>query len=441
MFLMKSKIGEGTFSNVYQAHLVEHPDELFALKHIIPTSSPDRVEREIRCLQEMGGKNNVIGYKGAVRHYDHTVIMLSYFPHDRFQTYFLEMTTSDIKDYMKNLFIALKHIHSFDIIHRDIKPGNFLHSRQSGRYNLVDFGLAMHESQSKKSWQIEKKNDKYNPYPTDKTTRPSSPKRAKRNGQPTRKGRTSPRFMKISHKLNSRSHVFVPKTKAKCTKLKDITFVASNKHAKSNLNHETRKISYKLPVGLCQTKHKSYEICSLCSKRAVQNAPRAGTSGFRAPEVLLKHPEQTTAVDMWSAGVILLCLLTGKYPFFRCADDMTALAQIMTVFGKQRVVESAKFLGKYMVSNYTCPGYELKELAQRLRASNMEEERPMNCCKSCKAGSTAEQAFTSTTDKANINGLDEEETFCVTLNNCRCSHDVNDHATGRRKLDVKMNKK
>jgi hypothetical protein len=44
----------GTFSNVYLAHLVEYPDEMFALKHIIPTSSPDRVEREVRCLQEMG---------------------------------------------------------------------------------------------------------------------------------------------------------------------------------------------------------------------------------------------------------------------------------------------------------------------------------------------------------------------------------------------------
>ena len=30
------------------------------------------------------------------------------------------------------------------------------------------------------------------------------------------------------------------------------------------------------------------------ASRANQSAPRAGTSGFRAPEVLLKYPQQTT---------------------------------------------------------------------------------------------------------------------------------------------------
>ena len=34
--------------------------------------------------------------------------------------------------------------------------------------------------------------------------------------------------------------------------------------------------------------------CFIGAYRSHQNAPRAGTPGFRAPEVLLKHPNQTT---------------------------------------------------------------------------------------------------------------------------------------------------
>ena len=35
-------------------------------------------------------------------------------------------------------------------------------------------------------------------------------------------------------------------------------------------------------------------VCSICNARPSQHAARAGTPGFRAPEVLLKYPHQTT---------------------------------------------------------------------------------------------------------------------------------------------------
>ena len=81
--------------------------------------------------------------------------------------------------------------------------------------------------------------------------------------------------------------------------------------------------------------------------RSNQNAPRAGTPGFRAPEVLLKCPHQTTAVDMWSAGVILLCILSGRYPFFRAHDDLTAMAQIISLRGSRECIEAAKSCGEF----------------------------------------------------------------------------------------------
>ena len=75
-------------------------------------------------------------------------------------------------------------------------------------------------------------------------------------------------------------------------------------------------------------------------------APRAGTPGFRPPEVLLKYPQQSTAVDVWSAGIVLLCLLSKKYPFFKAQDDMSAMAQIVGLFGSKECSRAAKAYGK-----------------------------------------------------------------------------------------------
>eukprot|EP00808_Paulinella_micropora_P026979 g13838.t1 len=62
-------------------------------------------------------------------------------------------------------------------------------------------------------------------------------------------------------------------------------------------------------------------------------APRSGTRGFRAIEVLLRHPNQTTAIDVWSAGVIMLCIMTRRYPFFCAPDDLTAVAELSCLLG------------------------------------------------------------------------------------------------------------
>jgi hypothetical protein len=48
------KVGQGTFSFVYLAHLVDDENERFALKYIIPTSSPSRTKQEIECLLKIG---------------------------------------------------------------------------------------------------------------------------------------------------------------------------------------------------------------------------------------------------------------------------------------------------------------------------------------------------------------------------------------------------
>ena len=47
------------------------------------------------------------------------------------------MTVEETRVYMRALFQALSHVHSFYVIHRDIKPGNFLYNRKEKRLVCV----------------------------------------------------------------------------------------------------------------------------------------------------------------------------------------------------------------------------------------------------------------------------------------------------------------
>lgn len=54
----------------------------------------------------------------------------------------------------------------------------------------------------------------------------------------------------------------------------------------------------------------------------------------------------TAAVDIWSAGVIFLSLLSGRYPFFRACDDLVCLCQIISLLGTEEVHHAAREFGK-----------------------------------------------------------------------------------------------
>ena len=48
-----------------------------------------------------------------------------------------------------------------------------------------------------------------------------------------------------------------------------------------------------------------------------------------------------TAIDMWSAGMILLFFLTGKFPLFQSNDDVEALLEISCIVGRRRMEKAA----------------------------------------------------------------------------------------------------
>jgi cell division control protein 7 len=246
-----------------------------ALKKIYVTSSPHRILNELELLHELRHCEFICPLLTAFRHHDQVVAVLPYFKHLDFRLYYRDFLVNDMRHYFRSLFSGLAQVHKAGILHRDIKPTNFLYDHTKRHGVLVDFGLAERQGTD---WQPCLCTDS--------------------------KEKRRDRFL--------------------------------NSFAVNNLENQP---------DLCSTGFPKQDT------RPSRRANRAGTRGFRAPEVLLKCTSQLTKIDIWSAGVIMLTLLARRFPFFNSADDVDAMIEMASVFGKKRMQAVAAMHGQVFETN------------------------------------------------------------------------------------------
>ena len=140
-YSLSHQIGKGTFSTVYLAEDSQKQTQL-ALKHLVPTSKPSRILMEAKCMKIAGGHPNVVQLVGVWRIGGDVVLAMPYIKSCQFKDLIAEIGIDEVKDYTSNLLSALGHIYRIGIIHRDVKPSNFLYNRQAKKFSLIDFGLA-----------------------------------------------------------------------------------------------------------------------------------------------------------------------------------------------------------------------------------------------------------------------------------------------------------
>ncbi|KAI0218764.1 Cell division control protein 7 [Massospora cicadina] len=279
-----------------------------AVKKIYVTSSCQRIENEIEILSALNGHPNIVGLITALRREDQIIVVTPYYRHHDFRETFTLFNYEDMRNYMRCLLKALSYCHHHHIIHRDVKPSNFLYHINRRRGQLADFGLAQRQEPNAAP------SMRHPPLPPPSYYEPEGVSHSDPLVRPSPNG--------------------VP-----------FSYVDEN-GTPGVIRNELRPSI---------------------------RANRAGTRGFRAPEVLLKVVHQTTAIDIWSAGVILLCMLSRRFPFFNSPNDQDALIEIGILFGSIRMQEAAASFGRTFSTNVpsvTPQGMSFEEL---LEFTNAEE--------------------------------------------------------------------
>jgi len=284
-------------------------------------------DRHVVCINEVKRFRNQI------------TLVLEYFEHEHFRFYFKKMELVHVQRYMKALLTALSHLHRDKVIHRDIKPSNFLHSfKNPDQFCLVDFGLAQDQPEEATFTDDESEEEPYKPNPkrTQREQTESPPKTLFPNSADPSHSRDS--LLKRSNRMVAAANSSI------------VTSSGSASKKRSSSRHPSKPPKEKLP-----------------------SVGRAGTRGFRAPEVLLKVPLQTVAIDVWSAGIIFLCILSRRYPFFNAPDDPTALGEVIEFFGtpsKKQSLERIAFMTDASQERLHTKGVDIPKFCRESSSKN-----------------------------------------------------------------------
>ena len=271
-------VGSGTFGEVYAAYDRVNGRRV-AIKRLLPFHRLDAYKEEQRFISSLNGKSNIVQIvkcpplapDGIILIEEQQALIFEYLEHDRPSVYVKDLTMKEIAHYMKNLFLALSSVHALGIIHRDVKLNNFLYDRRNKKYLLVDFGLAEKKMQT--------------------TALGISKEQSPSSGRSL--GNILPCEVSTASTRSSR-----------------------NEKEQEKLDM-AQQIAKRRMLGVTKTN------ASVTVRNSGVKVNRGGTRGYR--EVLMGSQFQTTAVDVWAAGVVLLTLLcrTTHFQWFR-HDDLTS---------------------------------------------------------------------------------------------------------------------
>ena len=141
-YIVESKIGRGRYSDVYEG-LEKNTSNKVVIKLLKPITKI-KIIREICILQTLKKCPNIVEITDVIKENNSDIycIICKSISGIELKNCYLNISPSDLKNYMHKIIQCLEYAHSKNIIHRDIKSTNIAINQETKELNIFDWGLS-----------------------------------------------------------------------------------------------------------------------------------------------------------------------------------------------------------------------------------------------------------------------------------------------------------
>jgi CheY-like chemotaxis protein len=137
------RLGIGSFGEVWKiSDILEQPPFIYVAKIPLSKKFNAKIEKEARILKRLSDHSCVPKFREIIEEKNKTILIQEFvFGKELIEVIERELEDKEVESIIMQLADVVAHAHDFEIIHRDIKPGNIM-VRPDGTIKLLDFGVA-----------------------------------------------------------------------------------------------------------------------------------------------------------------------------------------------------------------------------------------------------------------------------------------------------------